>query len=120
MTPEKEKEIREHTKIALKMGISPCCQLNPETAEELLAEIDRLRDKCNQFEANWMQSKYEFGNNVKRVADERDQLREKLAVAREAIEAVLNSQALKEAPFYNYSEAIVLAKEALSKIGGDK
>lgn len=54
--------------------------------------------------------------DVKELQDEITELQKQNDLLVEALEGLLSSQALKEAPFYNYSEAILRAEEALAKV----
>lgn len=50
------------------------------------------------------------------VSHGKSELESKLAKAREALESVLESEVLKQAPFVGYSEAVANAREALKEI----
>jgi len=52
-------------------------------------------------------------HEINDLLDENTELRQENARLREALKNLLSSQVLKEAPFYNYSEAVLRAREAL-------
>jgi hypothetical protein len=110
MTPEKEKEIRNDVSV-------PGYLFTPEEVRELLVEIDRLRGENARWE--------ELNEQNACIVDRRDvnELKEKLAVATEALKIVTMHDP------YEYDDKTCAgfmtvvydnAKKALSKIGGEK
>jgi len=55
-------------------------------------------------------------NSYKPLYVKIEELEHKLEMAKEALVRILSSEVLKEAPFYSYSEAILLGMEVLEKL----
>lgn len=127
MTPEREKEIRDQLKRYELVE-------NPDISLELLAEIDRLRaENLNLSEAHEAAQHYKRENELQflkmvNYRQERDQLREELAVAIEALDHISNPEFKchrclskdypKDISLPRHYEDIAL--EALAKIRGEK
>jgi hypothetical protein len=122
LTPEKEKEIREkvtcmwnHLTTGDKRKISK--EDIFEICSELLGEVDRLRS-----ENKLLQMRDVLADLYVKLTKDCDQLREKLAVVREALKWIDGPHQSENGEDYTDLEfqMTVKAREALSKIGDEK